>query len=91
LHITNTAVAYINKITVRRYDENNSGWIPPPFTQFVGCVVVENDHLIALVGALVHVLTVASVQLSLVGRLRHMNTQVDHAGLDRLAQAGADV
>ena len=40
---------------------------------------------------LVHVLTVAIVQLSPVGRLLQANTQVDHAGLDRLAQAGADV
>jgi len=34
---------------------------------------------------------VAIVQLSPVGRLLQANTQVDHAGLDRLAQAGADV
>jgi len=63
----------------------------PPFAQRVGCVIVENDHLIALVGVPVHVLTVASVQLSPVGRLLQTITQVGHAALDRLAQAGADV
>jgi len=91
MHITNTAVAYTNKIAIRRHDTNNSGWPLPPFAQLVSCVVVENDHLIALVGVPLHVLTVASVQLSPVGRLLQANTQVDHAGLDRFAQAGADV
>ena len=38
-----------------------------------------------------HRLTVASMQLSPVGRLLETITQVGHAGLDRLAQAGADV
>jgi len=69
MHMTKTAVAYINKITVRRHDANNSGWPLPPFVQLAGRVVVENDHLIALVGVLVHVLTMASVQLSRVDRL----------------------
>jgi len=91
MHMANTAAAYINKITVRRYDTNNSGWPLPPFAQRVGCIVVENDHLIALVGVLVHVLTVASVQLSPIGRLLHTITQVSHTGLDRFAQAGTDV
>jgi len=91
MHMMNKTVAYITKITVRRHDTNNSGWPLPPFAQRVGYFVVENDHLIALVGVLVHVLTVAIMQLSPVGRLLHTITRIGHAGPDRLAQAGADV
>ena len=74
MHMANTTIAHINEITIRRLDTNNSGWTLPPFTQLAGRVVVEDDHLVALVESLVSrtqvvvvrvdLLTVASVQLS---------------------------
>ena len=80
---------------------HHCGWTLPPFTQLAGRVVVENDHLVALVESLVSrtqivvvrvdLLTVASVHLSPVGRLFQASTQVGHIALDRLAEVGADV
>ena len=65
MHMANTTIAHINKIAIRRFDTNNSGWTLPPFTQLAGRVVVEDDHLVALVEQLVpRTQVVASVQLS---------------------------